>query len=69
MAGHVTGRWFDTEILSLIATDLHDSDIDYNLRGRLVDVVDNLLRQQNLVRSTAHHNGLLGDHLLNSADF
>ena len=53
----------------LVAAYLHDHHVDHHFRLGLVKVVDQLLRQRNLIRSSAYDDGVLRLQLLDAADF
>ena len=52
-------RELNTDLPHHVLVDLKHGDIDDHLRARLVEVVDQLLRQQQFIRSGAHDDGVL----------
>ena len=56
----------DTQVPQAIGARLQHFDLHHHLRLGLVDVADDLLRQQQLVRCVAHNDGILRVELLNA---
>ncbi len=59
----------NAEIACLADTHLCYDNINHNFRFGPVQIIDDLLRQRNLVRSSFHDDGILRRNMLNTLDF